>query len=111
MQLLSCLAFLSFFTDAYGAAIQFPLPVNNYGEPMGLSPALEKLNQTLRGRLRELNPMSKPCYSVDGHSVSLENQIECKELQDHRTSDVFVTNQPAGYYFVSYASSKRNARI
>ena len=95
LRLTSFLPILSFLAKAYGAAIQLPLAIHGSDTSVDLPTAFEKLNEAVGGRLSKLDPVAKPCYSPD-------NETQCKLLQENRTNDVFITNQPAGYYSVSW---------
>ncbi|KAK8016638.1 hypothetical protein PG993_014827 [Apiospora rasikravindrae] len=55
------------------------------------------LNTTLNGRLRQSEPLSRPCFSnFDGQSVSLD-EAACAAVRNNYTTNAFRDEQPAGY--------------
>ncbi|KAK8122748.1 hypothetical protein PG984_011418 [Apiospora sp. TS-2023a] len=55
------------------------------------------LNSTLNGRLRQLEPLAKPCFSnFNGQPVPLD-EAACATVRNNYTTNIFRDEQPAGF--------------
>lgn len=78
-----------------GAALnQQPLDLSNLGTPDGYQVALDELREVVGDSLFSPSPLAKPCYDP-------LNEELCDIVNKSKTNDVWVSNQPGGYFYVS----------
>lgn len=96
-----------------GAAIQAPLLSNDILDVPKDKTLLELENALPRApdgssRIRLMQPVAKPCYSLDSSGSVEKNSTRCDEITQDRTSDIFMTNEPGSYYFGNWGTCQRS---
>jgi hypothetical protein len=80
-----------------GAAIlQQPLHVDGFDSRPESSAGLAKLRASVGHRLINASPVAKPCYSWPDPF----NQSQCDIVKNWTKNDIWISDQPGGYYYV-----------
>ncbi|OCL02375.1 FAD-binding domain-containing protein [Glonium stellatum] len=64
------------------------------------STALDRLREAVGDRLITVEPVAKPCYSNPGPL----DRTQCGDILTNKTNDIFISNQPGGYFYSNWAS-------
>jgi hypothetical protein len=84
-------------TVASGAVIlQQPLHVDGFDSRPESSAGLAKLGASVGHRLINASPVAKPCYSWPDPF----NQSQCDIVKNWTKNDIWISDQPSGYYYV-----------
>lgn len=101
LKLLCCTACL-WLPHVFSAAIvQHPLKADESCQSSNNDAALDKLKQDLGERLIPATPYARPCY--EGGDAA-----ECLNVHAFKTNDMWLTDQPGGYFYVSLAHEFEN---
>ena len=95
------------FSGARGLAIDQQVLTHDFHHSQpALPPGLQTLCSELSGQCILATPVPQPCY----HQPPDFEEARCAKVQSNKTWDVWVLEQPGGYYYVCTSTLNRSLR-